>query len=262
MTSENIKQSLFAFDEVSFNYPNRPPILDNVSFSINFGESVALLSNEGSGRSTMLKLMVGIAEATKGNVFINELPLAQLPENVLNDFRAQIGFLFSKGALINNLSVYDNIALPYQYHTGLNNEEAAPAILEIINKLKLNEFQKMRPAFVSEYVRCMTGVARALVMMPSVLLVDNIFDGLSRKHVVQLVSLLNSIKEQSCGTFVYAANDPELLYHLTERVLFFDKARLHFDGTFEEFFGSQDPIIRDYLKDTFVRKDILEKQAV
>lgn len=256
MGSRYKKKYVFALQDVTFSFPNGPPLVQKLSFAIKYQESVAILAPEGTGRTSILKLMIGMLEPQAGKVYLNEFPVNKLPEKVLRDYRAQVGFLFAQGALINNLSIFDNVALPLRYHSSLDEDKIQELTYEILDRFHILVAADQRPSFVSDYVCIATGIARAVIMTPPAYIIDNIFDGLSRKHVVQIVSILNEITQLSEGTFVYTSNDPELLHHLAERVLFIHGGKVYYDGSFNDFFESQDPTICSYLKDTFVQKQL------
>jgi ABC-type transporter Mla maintaining outer membrane lipid asymmetry ATPase subunit MlaF len=261
MVKELAKRALFAFRNVDFGYEGRPLLVKNLSFAIGFGQSVALLTTEGAGRSTLLKLMLGILAPNRGQVFVNEFPISKLPDSVIQNYRAQVGFLVGNGGLISNLTIFENVALPLRYHSHFSDEMIEVHVSQILAQFRIAPYQHLRPAFVSEYVRCIAGIARATVMSPPAFLVDNIFDGLSRKHVVQAVAHLQRIRDVSEAAFVYTANDPELLYHLTDRVLFLHEGQLVFDGSFDDFFQSPSDVIQAYLKETFVQKELHVRKA-
>lgn len=243
------KKVLFALHKVTFGFPNQKPLFNDLSFAIKFGESVAILLDEGAGRTSIFKLMEGLLQPDQGNAYINEFPVAKLPQKILQDYRAQIGFLFCRENLISNLTIFDNVALPFRYHSALPEEYVAPRVEAILDQFGLSPYKMHRPAFVSMYVRSLTAIARSFLMAPPAFLVDNVFEGLGRRHATKLVKVIKEVMLLSEGTFVYTSNDPEFISQLAKRVIFIQDGRVYFDGPFTDFFNSQDLVIKRYLKE-------------
>ena len=248
------KRIIFALKDLSFKYPlQKNYLFEKLNLAIEYGESVAILCPEGQGRTTLFKLFLGMEDPTEGRVFINEFPAEKLPNYILNDYRAQVGFIFANGALINNLTIFDNIALPLRYHGNMDEQSVLDRVENVLERFSIKEYEKQRPAFVSAYVRKIAGIARAFIMTPPVFLLDDIFTGLNRKQIIQLTLNIKETLSISEGTHIYASNDPEMLQHFADRVLLIKEGRLIFDGGFPEFFNSQDTAVQSYLKNTMVR---------
>ncbi len=155
--------------QVSF-YLDSRPILQDFNFRLNKGEAYLLIGPSGSGKSVLLKILSGLFLAAQGSVKIAGIDLAKASPQVFQELRVKMGFVFQEAALISNMCLYDNIALPLRYHTSLSEREIKIKIDEKMGELQIDrQADFLLPAQLSMEMRKRAALARALILEPDLL---------------------------------------------------------------------------------------------
>ena len=155
-------------------------VLDGVSLDIPRGQATVVLGRSGTGKSVMLKHIVGLLRPDAGRVFLGEEDITDLPAPALAAVRRQIGFLFQNAALFDSITVGENVAFPMRRHTRLPEAEIRARVEEKLGAVGLGHAIERMPAALSGGMRKRAGLARAMALDPSVLLVDEPSAGLDR----------------------------------------------------------------------------------
>ncbi len=181
-------------------------VLQNVNFIPQEGEIYFLQGPRGSGKRTLLKLLLGIHAPTQGEYLINGELMNHLSHDQFDRFRLNIGYAFDVGGLINNHTIYENFKILLDYHD-FKEEEHFSYIVSLLAKFKIDHLKHLRPSFVSTGVRKAAAILRALALKPQVLILNNPTQGLSPEHVPQLIQLIEEHKEKHNLKFVIIASD-------------------------------------------------------
>ncbi len=259
------------FRHVNFSYTDDRRILDDVSFQVMRGETLLVLSGSGGGKSTILKLAMGLIKPDDGQILIEGEEITGFSENELNRVRQKIGMQFQNGALFDSLTVYDNVAFRC-HENDVPEEDVEQEVRRVLRFVSLEDAMEMMPAELSGGMRIRVGLARALAGRPHIVLLDEPTAGLDPptaraicelgikmrdlrdvssifvthglENVRFLTSTYTCIDEQ--GEAVFMKEDDRLCL-INTKIMMLREGRLIFYGTDEELFKLEDPYIRDFL---------------
>jgi ABC-type transporter Mla maintaining outer membrane lipid asymmetry ATPase subunit MlaF len=193
MTNSN--ECLLEFDRVFFKRDSAV-ILDDFSFKAAPGEFLVIAGREISGKTTILKLCAGLFNPDKGTVKIRTKPLVDFSYKEMQRFRQKTGFVFEGGVLINNLTVRENTEFPLRYYSSLTDKAINKEVDKYLERLKITMYADERPAGLSEEMKLLAGLARALITEPDLLLMDDVFNSLSNINVQNVIDTLEEIRDK------------------------------------------------------------------
>lgn len=192
-------------NQVGFAYESER-VLSDVSFKPQAGEIYFLQGPRGSGKRTLLKLLMGVHAPTQGEYRINGELVNHLSHAEFDRYRLNIGYAFDVGGLINNHTIYENFKILLDYHDFKDNEHFS-YIVSLLAKFNIDHLKHLRPSFVSTGVRKAAAILRALALKPQVLVLNNPTQGLSPEHVPLLIQLIEEHREKHNLKFVIIASD-------------------------------------------------------
>ncbi len=201
-------------------------VLDGVNLDIQPGETMIIMGGSGSGKSTMLRHMIGSILPNEGTVALFGQNLADLDEEGMNTVRKKFGILFQSGALFNSLTIAENVALPLQEHTSL-----ASSIIEIQVKIKLElvglrEHADKYPAQISGGMKKRAGLARALSLDPRILFYDEPSAGLDPVTSAEIDQLIIDLSRKIGVTSVVVTHEMDSAFRIADRMAMLDKGRM------------------------------------
>ncbi|MFH1227583.1 MAG: ATP-binding cassette domain-containing protein [Planctomycetota bacterium] len=194
-------------------------LLNNVSFGLLPGEFASLGGSDISGKSFMLKLCVGLTKPDSGIIRINGKPINEFSYGELQEFRRRTGFVFQDGVLVSNLTIRDNVALPLRYHTNLSSKEIDKQVDKYLELLNIIVYDNERPAGLPAEIKLMASLARALIIEPRFLLLDEFFDSVSAFRGEKAVQYLKEIKQATKLACLSATKTVNLLTSFVEEPL-------------------------------------------
>lgn len=181
------------FKNLTFSYDEKI-VFQNLTFDFVRSDPVILQGTIGGGKSTLMKLILGLLPITGGDYIINGHRVNELSFSEFDLYRLNMGFAFDNGGLINNRTLYENFMLPIEYHNYLPTSDCRQHINDYFNYFQLDEFKHLRPAFVSSGVRKAASLIKAFLLEPEIILLNNPTVGLNPEHHMLLVSLINDHK--------------------------------------------------------------------
>ena len=235
------------FDSVSKSFGSRS-VLKDISFSVAAGTTFVLLGRSGTGKSVTLKLICGLLKADSGSVIVNGTDITKLESNELAPIRRHIGFLFQSAALFDSISVGENVAFPLRRYTKEADAEIRDHAHGILEQLGLGEEYDSMPGDLSGGMRKRAGLARALAVEPSVLLVDEPSAGLDPITSTEIDELLIDIRTNHHATLVVVTHDIQSARRIADRMAFLDRGHLLAEGTVKELEHSEDQLVRAFMK--------------
>src|SRR5436190_21413919 len=182
-------------------------VLDNVSFDVIRGKAFCILGRSGAGKSITLRQMIGLMQPDSGKVFVLGEHVGALNPAGLTRIRKQVGFLFQYSALFDSISVGENVAFPLRRHTRLNNTRIENRVGDLLEQVGLERERHKMPSEVSGGMRKRVGLARALALDPSILLVDEPSSGLDPVTSQEIDTLLLDLKQQRGTTIVVVTHN-------------------------------------------------------
>ena len=223
-------------------------VLRGISLHVKQGEIMVIMGQSGCGKTTFLRSLMGLHRPTGGAVRIGELDLTQMTEKQYLRFCRSVGVLFQSGAMFNSLTVGKNVAFPLREHTPL-----ADPVIEIMVKMKLDQVglpgtENMMPSELSGGMRKRAGLARALIMDPEILLLDEPTTGLDPIIAAGIDELILHIRHTTQTTMVLVAHDIESGMKIADRIAMFHEGRLIELGTPEEIRKSDHSYVRQFLE--------------
>ena len=236
-----------AFNSVSKSFAART-VLEDVSFSVAAGSAFVLLGRSGTGKSVTLKLICGLLKADSGAVIVNGKDITKLESNELASTRKHIGFLFQSAALFDSISVGENVAFPLRRHTKKADAEIRDQARSILETLGLGKEYDSMPGDLSGGMQKRAGLARALAVEPTLLLVDEPSAGLDPITSTEIDELLIDIKTNRHATLVVVTHNIQSARRIADRMAFLDGGHLLAEGTAEELEHSEHRVVRAFMK--------------
>jgi phospholipid/cholesterol/gamma-HCH transport system ATP-binding protein len=224
-------------------------VLNGISFQVAQGETVAVLGRSGTGKSVLLKLLVGLQTPDSGSVCIHGQELANLNVSQLNEVRKKMGFLFQQAALYDSLCVEDNVAFPLSRHTKMPAAERKQRARELLANVGMEKGLEKLPSQISGGMQKRVGLARALALDPDVLLFDEPTAGLDPITAAEIGNLILELKRRRKMTAVVVTHDIHGARRFSDRLLLLDEGKVLMEGTFEDLRKSQDQFVVQFLKD-------------
>jgi phospholipid/cholesterol/gamma-HCH transport system ATP-binding protein len=241
--------------EIAFEHVNKgfgtQKVLDDVSFSLAKGEALCVLGRSGTGKSVTLRLMIGLLKADGGHVKVMGNDVGSLNEEGLGKMRRKMGFLFQSAALFDSFNVFDNLALPlHRLDKRRSKEDIANAVDEALVSVGLEKACRKMPAELSGGMQKRAGLARALVLQPEVLLVDEPSSGLDRITASEIDELLLKVKHERHSTMVIVTHDIHGARRVADKLLVLDGAKVLAYGTPQELDSQGNEHLNQFISET------------
>jgi phospholipid/cholesterol/gamma-HCH transport system ATP-binding protein len=231
MTNE--RDPIIVLDHVSKSFGSKP-VLQDVSLNVASGEALCLLGRSGTGKSVTLKLMIALLLPDKGEIRIGGENIDTLKGEQLSHVRRKMGFLFQSAALFDSWTVYENLALPLRRLTSKSKKEIDESVDFFLNEVGLISDKNKMPVELSGGMKKRAGLARALVMEPEILLVDEPSSGLDRITATEIDDLLLEQKTKRKTTMVIVTHDARGARRVGDRFAVLDQGCLLALGTENE----------------------------
>jgi phospholipid/cholesterol/gamma-HCH transport system ATP-binding protein len=225
----------------------RQQVLKGVNLRIPQGEILVIIGQSGSGKSVMLRLLIGLLRPNRGQVIIEGTDITQLSSRQLDRVREQFGMLFQGGALFDSMTVFENVAFPLREKTKLSKEEITAKAQNMLDSVGLGEMGYKFPAELSGGMKKRTALARALVTSPSIILFDEPTTGLDPV----LSRAIHQLIKDTHGAFGYTAiivshEIPEV-FDIATRVAVLHEGKIIEEGTPEMILKSANPVIQQFI---------------
>jgi phospholipid/cholesterol/gamma-HCH transport system ATP-binding protein len=228
-------------------------VLDGVDFTVEQGETVALLGPSGTGKSVLLKHIIGLLLPDSGEVMVDGLSVPELPRNELARLRHRVGYAFQMGALFDSMTVYENIRLGIAEESCYRDKGFCDArVAECLRLVNLApEVARKMPAELSGGMKKRAGIARAIAGEPSYLLYDEPTSGLDPVNADAMDALIGQLQEELHVTSVVVSHDVRGSFHVADRIALLHEGKIRLAGRSEEFMATQDPVVREFLDRDF-----------
>jgi phospholipid/cholesterol/gamma-HCH transport system ATP-binding protein len=226
------------------------PILKGVTLEVREGETLMVPGESGSGKSTILKLILRLLVPDSGQVVVLDEDVVKLSFQEALDLRKQIGMVFQNAALFDSLTVFDNVAYPLRENTDLDESEIEGKVREKLEFVDLDPEQVLEqlPSQLSGGMRKRVGVARAIATDPCIILYDEPTAGLDPMTVGRINDLIRKLQRELNVTSVVVTHDIRAGFRVANRVNLLKDGMIVFDGTPEEMVAADDSYIKSFLK--------------
>lgn len=229
--------------------PVERPIIRGASLTVQQGEIICIAGASGQGKSSLLRVIAGLERPSQGEIsyFGERIDLDRL--NALNVAQRGVGYVFQNCALISNLKVGDNIALPLRYHLRGSEEEVQQKVTRALQLMLVEELRDSFPFSLSLGMKKRVAVARAWAMDPRILLMDEPTSGLDNNNRRNLLPLIENLRELYKTTILIVTHDLLIPKELRCKICFLDNGVLTEPMQFEDMKHSDNPLVRDLVQD-------------
>jgi len=228
-------------------------VLDGVNFTVEQGQTVALLGPSGTGKSVLLKHIVGLLMPDSGDVIVDGMSVPHLSRKELTALRRKVGYAFQMGALFDSMNVYENIRLgitdEVKYRDRAFTDHRVAEVLEQVNLAP--DVAKKMPAALSGGMRKRVGIARAIAGSPEYLLYDEPTSGLDPVNADAMDALIEQLQQKLHVTSVVVSHDVRGSFKVADRIALLHKGKIRMEGTAEEFVNAKDEVVREFLERDF-----------
>lgn len=201
----------FALDNMTFGYPNSSPLFENITIELPKARAVWIRSPGGRGKSTLLRLLMGLIQPQSGKILINGEDVSQFSFEEFLPYRLSMGYGFDMGGLLNNKTIYENLILPLQYHNVTDLEDAADRVNQAIDMFGMTASRDSRPFAVAGSVRKLTCLMRAFLHWPQVVFLDDPITGLKEDNLNDLIYYVEeSYATRGLKQLVFTSESPVL----------------------------------------------------
>ena len=225
-------------------------VLNGVDLQVSEGETVAVLGRSGTGKSVLLKLMIGLLKPDSGSIWIETQEITALPPKKLNDVRKQIGFLFQSGALYDSLTVEQNVEFPFLWHSELSREERMKRVHQLLSRVGMEDAMKKMPGELSGGMKKRVALARALALDPGIMLLDEPTAGLDPVTAAEIHDLISGLQRERKVTTIVVTHDMYTIHAVSDRVVMLHEGRIIFEGIPDQMEETSNPIVSEFMKHT------------
>lgn len=222
-------------------------VLRGVDLNAEPGTTTVVLGPSGSGKSVLLRLLVGLMPPDSGEIHFDDTRVDVLPESELDPVRTQLGFLFQLSALFDSMTVAENLAFPLQEHTGMSRAERTERIRQTLAMVDMVGYENRYPAQLSGGQQRRIALARAIVLHPRLVLYDEPTTGLDPVRARGINLLINKLKNDLGVTGLMVTHDLHSVEMVADHVVLLLDGKVRVQGTFEQVMSDPDPRVQGFL---------------
>lgn len=229
-------------------------VLRGIDFSLFKGENVAVLGKSGTGKSVLIKIIVGLLIPDKGSVNVLGFQVNKLDREELDALRLRIGFSFQSSALYDSMNVFQNLAFPLTMNkTDLNKNDIKASVEEVLEAVGLQDKRNIMPSELSGGQRKRIGIARTLILKPEIMLYDEPTSGLDPVTSGEIIDLIRDVQEKYKTSSVIITHDLTCAKNTGNRVAILLDGKFYKVGTFDEVFQSGDKQVSEFYNYNFIQ---------
>lgn len=225
-------------------------VLDGFVMNLYEGESLVIMGKSGSGKSVMIKCLIGLVTHDSGTIDIMGMDLDHVTEEEMDYIRTEVGFLFQGSALYDSMTVRENLEFPLRRHSKKFGEidDATPLVLEVLESVGLAHAIDLMPEELSGGMKRRIALARTLILRPKIILYDEPTTGLDPITSKEIVLLMKNIQQQYHTSSIIITHDVDCARFIADRMILLIDGKNYIEGTFAELDASQDPKVMAFFK--------------
>ncbi len=227
-------------------------VLTGVNLKVETGENMVVIGGSGTGKSVILKHIIGLMSPDSGKVLVDGVDLSTLSEGELSHFRRRFGMLFQGAALFDSMSVWENIGFGFTEHTHLSEEEIRKIVREKLAMVGLSGIEDRMPADLSGGMKKRVGLARAIAMDPKIILYDEPTTGLDPIMADVINSLISQMNRKLSVTSVTITHDMKSAYQIADKMAMLYLGKILEVGTPDEIRNSVNPAVQQFINGSMV----------
>jgi phospholipid/cholesterol/gamma-HCH transport system ATP-binding protein len=224
-------------------------VLDGVSLTVNRGETLAVLGRSGTGKSVLLRLIIGLEQPDSGSVRLHGQETVGLTLDQMGEIRKKMGFLFQHAALYDSLTIEQNVAFPLQHHKKeMPESERSDRVKSLLAEVGMEGDLEKMPSDISGGMQRRVGLARALALEPDILLLDEPTAGLDPISSAEIDDLVLKLQEEHHIASIVVTHDLHSAKTIADRLALLNEGKVVIEGSFEELQRSDDKFVKEFLK--------------
>lgn len=244
---------MIIFDDVWFSYGDRE-VLKGISFTAKFDERIAVLGESGGGKTTILKLILGLITPDKGKIIIDGIDITKLSEEELIPVRRKFSIVFQDGALFDSLPVKENVAFFMRELLKLPDEEVYRRVRELLKRVGVEDAEELMPEELSGGMHRRVAIARALAVgKTKMFLYDEPTAGLDPVNSERIIQLIRDLADRENTGFMIITHVVYVAWQLCNRFIFVKDGEIVFDGNRDELIKTRIPAVKNFIKELFFR---------
>ena len=222
-------------------------VLDGLNLEIEDGKTTVIIGKSGGGKSVLLKHIIGLLKPDSGKVLIDDVDIAKLNDKELNEVRKKFGMLFQDAALFDSMNVGENVAFPLREHTKKKEDEIEEIVRERLKTVGLSGVENKMPSELSGGMRKRVGLARAVAMLPQIVLFDEPTTGLDPIMTEAINELIINTQKNFNLTCIVISHDIQSIFEVGHKIAMLYEGKIIEYGTPEEIRKSDNPVLTQFL---------------
>lgn len=229
-------------------------VLQGINLDVYKGENVVVLGRSGTGKSVLIKIICGLLKPDSGIVNVLGKEVEKLKHKELQELRLKVGFSFQSSALYDSMTVRENLAFPLVRHSkNMTEQEVTDAIVNVLDAVGLEQAIDQMPSELSGGQRKRIGIARTVILQPTIMLYDEPTAGLDPITSIEINNLINLIQKKYNTTSIIITHDLTCAKTTGDRIEMLFDGKFIKEGTFEEVFKTEDERIKDFYNYNFIK---------
>jgi len=227
-------------------------ILDDISLNVNQGENLVVFGQSGTGKSVLLKCIIGLMKPDAGRIIIKEEDITQLNAKQLNELRKSTGFLFQGAALYDSMTVRENLEFPLKRHSEISDEDAYEKVLNTLELVSLKDAVDKMPSELSGGMKKRIGLARSIITDPEIMFYDEPTTGLDPISSKEISELILDLQRKLKMTSIVVTHDLNCAHIISDRTIFLKDGKIAYEGKIEELSRSEDKFLKNFFSNQII----------
>ncbi len=222
-------------------------VLKGVDLEIEEGKTTVIIGSSGSGKSVLVKHVIGLLKPDSGEIWVDDVEITQLSMNDLNEVRKKFGMCFQMAALFDSMSVMENVAFPLREHTKMPNAEIKAKVTDVLAKVGLVGVDHQFPSELSGGMRKRVGLARAVILNPSIVIYDEPTTGLDPLLTEDVDNMILDAQRDFKVTSIVISHDVGSIFRIADNIAMLAHGEIRFFGTPSEILDCPDPVVQRFI---------------